>query len=162
MTSVCTMKRGSNEIFSFPLACRMELRLPSPVWNRVLHGTKSYGSKCRFDYNPFLLSLVCTNSCRLSGLSTLLTVFISCAQSFSPCRSFPHRSSTPVSVNEPPSVIAAWQALYRHSKSPHWSSFTMVSGAIIIIIIIDLNTTWHTYMTVDHMCYDSYMETLCC
>jgi len=35
-----------------------------------------------------------------------------------------------------PSVIAAWQALCRHSKSPHWSSFTMVSGAIIIIIII--------------------------
>jgi len=36
--------------------------------------------------NPFLLSLVCTNSCRFSGSLTLLTVFIS--QSFSPCRSF--------------------------------------------------------------------------
>jgi len=29
-----------------------------------------------------------------------------------------------VSVNKPPSVIAVWLALYRHSKSPHWSSFT--------------------------------------
>jgi len=27
--------------------------------------------------------------------------------------------STPVSVNKTPSVLAAWQALYRHSKSPH-------------------------------------------
>jgi len=84
--------------------------------------------------NPFLLSLVCTNSCRFSGPLTLLTVFIS--QSFSPCRSFSHRSSTPVSVNKPLSVVAAWQALCRHSKSSHWSSFTMVSGAIIIIIIM--------------------------
>jgi len=39
-------------------------------------------------------------------------------------------------MNQPSSVIAAWQALYRHSKSPHWSSLTMVSGTIIIIIII--------------------------
>jgi len=37
-----------------------------------------------------------------------------------------------VSVNKPPSVLAAWQALYRHSKSPHWLSLTMVSGAFII------------------------------
>ena len=28
-------------------------------------------------------------------------------------------SSTPVSVKKPPSVIAAWQALFWHSKSPH-------------------------------------------
>jgi len=87
-----------------------------------------------FSLNNFLLSLVYTNSCRLSGPLTLLTVFIS--QSFSPCRSFPHRSSTPVSVNKPPSVIAAWQALCKHSKSPHWSSLTMISGAIIIIIFL--------------------------
>jgi len=56
------------------------------------------------------------------------------SQSFSLCRSFSPRSSTPVSVNKPPSVLAAWQALYRHSKSPHSSSFTMLSGAIIISI----------------------------
>jgi len=30
-------------------------------------------------------------------------------------------------VNKPPSVIAAWQALYRHSTSPHCSSLTMRS-----------------------------------
>jgi len=29
---------------------------------------------------------------------------------------------TPVPMNKPPSVIADWQALYRHSKSPHSSS----------------------------------------
>jgi len=85
--------------------------------------------------NPFFLSLVCTNSCRFSGPLTLLTVFI--PQSFLLCRSFLPRSSIcPVSVNKPPSVIAAWQALYRHSKSPHWSSLKMVSRAFIIIIII--------------------------
>jgi len=38
-----------------------------------------------------------------------------------------------VSVNKPPSVIAASQALYRHSKSPNSSSLSMLSGAIIII-----------------------------
>jgi len=88
-------------------------------------------SKFFFLINPFLLSLVCTNYCRFSRPLTLLTVFIS--QSFSPCRSFSHRSATQVSVNKPPSVIAAWQAICMHSKSPHWSSFTTVSGAIIII-----------------------------
>ena len=36
----------------------------------------------------------------------------------------------------PPLVIAAWQALYRHSKSPHSFSFLIVSEEIIIIIII--------------------------
>jgi len=46
----------------------------------------------------------------------LTNVFTS--QSFSLCRSFSLRSSTPVSVNKPPSVLSAWQALYRHSKSP--------------------------------------------
>jgi len=37
-----------------------------------------------------------------------------------------------VSVNKPLSVVAARQALYRHSKSPHSSSLTMLSGAISI------------------------------
>jgi len=64
----------------------------------------------------------------------LANFFIS--QSFSLCRSFSPRSSMPVSVNKPPSVLAAWQAFYRHSKSPHSSSLTTVSGEIIIIIII--------------------------
>jgi len=32
--------------------------------------------------------------------------------------------------------IAAWQVLYRHSKFPHSSSISMLSRAIIIIIII--------------------------
>jgi len=66
--------------------------------------------------NPFLLSLVCTNSCRFSGPLTYLTVFISVifTPSFiSPC------SSSSVSVNKPPSVLAAWQALCRHSESLH-------------------------------------------
>ena len=45
-----------------------------------------------------------------------------------------------VSVNKPSSVIAAWKALYRRSKSPHLSSFYTFThihstGAIIIIII---------------------------
>jgi len=39
-------------------------------------------------------------------------------------------------MNKPPSVIAAWQALYRHFKSSLSSSFSMLSGAIIFIIII--------------------------
>jgi len=42
------------------------------------------------------------------------------------------RTTTKTSVNKPPSVLAAWQALYRHSNSSHWSSLTMVSGSIII------------------------------
>jgi len=33
-------------------------------------------------------------------------------------------------LNEPPSVIAYWQALYKHYKSPH--SYSPISGAIII------------------------------
>jgi len=41
-----------------------------------------------------------------------------------------------VSVNKPPSVIAAWQALYRHSKSPHSPLLSVLSGANIIIFII--------------------------
>jgi len=41
-----------------------------------------------------------------------------------------------MSVNKPPSVLAARQALYRHSKSHHSSSLSKLSGAIIIIIII--------------------------
>jgi len=108
--------------------------------------------------NPFLLSLVCTNSCRFSGPLTLLTVFIS--QSFSPCRSFSHRSSTPLSVKKPPSVIAAWQALCRsdcrHSKSPHWSSFTMVSGAIIIIIIIIIIRSFYSSWTYCILVWDFF------
>jgi len=53
-----------------------------------------------------------------------------------------------LSVNKPPSVIAAWQALCRHSKSPHWSSFTMVSGAIIIIIInLSINQSINQFST---------------
>jgi len=41
-----------------------------------------------------------------------------------------------VSVNKPPSVLTARQALYGHSKSPHSSSLSMLSGAIIIIISV--------------------------
>jgi len=41
-----------------------------------------------------------------------------------------------VSLNKPPSVIADWHALYRHSKSPHSSSLRMLSWEITIIIII--------------------------
>jgi len=37
-----------------------------------------------------------------------------------------------MSVNKPPLVIAAWQALYMHSKSPQSSSLRMLCGAIII------------------------------
>jgi len=49
----------------------------------------------------------------------------------------------PVSVNKPPSVIAVWQALYRHSKSPHWSSLAMVSGANIInYYYVTLTARW--------------------
>jgi len=44
------------------------------------------------------------------------------SQSFSLFRSFSPRSCTPVSVNEPPPVIAAWQALYGHSNLPMHSS----------------------------------------
>jgi len=65
------------------------LFLPSPRISFTLN------SKTFFLNNPFLLSLVCTNSCQFSGPLTLLPVFI--LQSFSPCRSFSHRSSTPVS-----------------------------------------------------------------
>jgi len=74
------------------------LFLPCP------HISFTLNSKPFFFNNPFLLSLVCTNSCRVSGPLTLLTVFIS--QSFSLCCSFSHHSSTPVSVNKPPSVIS--------------------------------------------------------
>ena len=52
------------------------------------------------------------------------------------------RSYTPVSVKKPPLVIAAWQALYRHYKSPHSFSFLVffiVSEEIIIIIIMRTN-----------------------
>jgi len=38
-----------------------------------------------------------------------------------------------VSVNKPPSVIAYWQALYVHSKSPHSFSLSILSGAITTI-----------------------------
>jgi len=93
-------------------------------------------------------SLVCTNSWRFSGPLTLLTGFI--PQSFSLSRLFSPRSSTPVSVNMPPSVIAACQALCRHSKSPHWSSLTMVSGAIIIII--DIEDRSSREVTLCHCC----------
>ena len=39
------------------------------------------------------------------------------------------------------SIIAAWQALYRNSKSPHSSSFTtsILFGEIIIIITLPTN-----------------------
>jgi len=78
-----------------------------------------------------LSSLVfCINSCRFSGYLTWLTVFI--LQSFfSLCRSFSPRSSTQVSVNKPPSVLADWHALCRHCKSPHISLLIMLSWAII-------------------------------
>jgi len=39
-------------------------------------------------------------------------------------------------VCEPPSVVAAWQAVCRHSKSPHLFSFRMQNGASIAIIIV--------------------------
>jgi len=58
-----------------------------------------------------------------------------------------------VSVNKLPSVLAAWQALYRHSKSPHWYSLTMVSGAIIIIIIIN---------TLPYSVLNEAVYSLCC
>jgi len=84
--------------------------------------------------NPFLLSLVCTNSCRFSGPYDLVNVFI--WQSFSLCRSFSPHSSSPVSLNKPPSVLATWQALCRHSKSPHWSSLTMVSRKLLLLLLL--------------------------
>jgi len=49
--------------------------------------------------------------------------------------------------------LHAWQALYRHSKSSHSSSFTMLSGAIIIsIIIISINTSI-TMFTVKYLSF---------
>jgi len=41
-----------------------------------------------------------------------------------------------MSANVPPSVIAAWRAIYSHSKSRHSSSFGMLSGALNVIIIV--------------------------
>jgi len=99
------------------------LCLPCPRISYTLN-TKPF-----FLNNPFLLSLVRTNFCRFFGLLTLLTVFI--WQSCSRCRSSSQRSSTSVSVNKCLSVIAAWQALFRHFYSSHRSSVTMVSEAII-------------------------------
>jgi len=48
-----------------------------------------------------------------------------------------------MTVNKPPLVTAAWQALYRYSNLPtHLHSVGyMLSGAIIIIIIIIANIT---------------------
>jgi len=65
--------------------------------------------------------------------------------SFSLCRSFSPRSFTPVSVNVSPSVIAAWQALDRHSKSHHSSALSLLSGAIIISVIILITVNFITW-----------------
>jgi len=82
--------------------------------------------------NPFLLSLWHKLLSALWPLD-LANGFQLCH--FSLCRLFSIRSSTPVSPNKPPSVITDWQALYRHSKSPHLTSLRMLSGSIIIIIM---------------------------
>jgi len=55
----------------------------------------------------------------------------------------------PVSVNQPLTVIAVWQALYRHSKSPHSSPFIFILCGeiiIIIIIIIDIATVFQSML----------------
>jgi len=37
---------------------------------------------------------------------------------------------------KPPSVIADWQALYRHSKSPHSSLLRMLSGQLFFSLFL--------------------------
>jgi len=95
-------------------------------------------SKIFFLNNPFLLSL----------LHQLLSVLMAPwpSKQFSLCRSFSPRSSTPVSLNKRPTIIPAWQALYRRYKPPHSSSLRMLSEAIIIIIIINLYSVDVSYI----------------
>jgi len=40
----------------------------------------------------------------------------------------------PVPVNKPPSVIAAWQALFRYSKSPHWFTHNGLWGNYYLLL----------------------------
>jgi len=83
------------------------LYLPSPR-NSITLNSKRFSM-----HNPFLLSLVCTNSCRFSGPWTYLTVFISL--SFSLFRSFSPRSFTPVSVNKPSCISYICLAGFIHA-----------------------------------------------
>jgi len=44
----------------------------------------------------------------------------------------------PVSVNKLPSVIDAWQALYKHFKSAHAYSLSILSEVIILLLLLHL------------------------
>jgi len=86
--------------------------------------------------NHFLLSLFAPTSVNYPA-SWPNSRFLSQCH-FHPCHSPSLHSCTPVSLKKPPTVIAVWHALYRHSKSRYSSSFILfiLYGEIIIIFII--------------------------
>lgn len=102
------------------------LSLPLPSH----HASFTLKSTLFFFSNLFLLSLFYPTSA-FSGLPTMLTVFISLSFSLFNIIHLHLIHFMPVSVNKPPTVLALWQALYRHSKSPshlHYFHFMSMWG----------------------------------